>query len=116
MGVFFHMNELSPHQVGVLLDALKSAGATLMNNSQLVSYLLGTQPNTGTTFYADSSSGGPADLRPGQTSPLVDQGAALSAEYKYDLLGIDQTQFGSGWDIGAQVFVPEFGGHVRTGP
>lgn len=116
MGVFFHVNELSPHQVGVLLDALKAAGATLMSNTQLVSYLLGTQPNAGTTYYSDSSSGMPADLRPGQTSPLVDHGAALDAEYKYDLLGIDQTQFGTGWDIGAQVFVPEFGGHVRAGP
>ncbi len=116
MGVFFHMNELSAHQVGVLLDALKSAGATLMSNSQLVNYLLGAQPNAGTTYYADSSSGVPADLRPGQTSPLVDQGAALGAEYKFDLMGIDQTQFGSGWEIGAQAFVPEYTGHVRTAP
>ena len=116
MGVFFHMNELSPHQVAVLLDALKAAGATLMSNSQLVNYLLGAQRDAGTTYYADSSTGVPADLRPGQTSPLVDQGAALDAEYKLDLFGIDQTQFGSGWEIGAQVFVPEFGGHVRTGP
>jgi Right handed beta helix region len=113
MGIFFHMNELSQHQVGVLLDALKSAGATLMSNSQLVNYLLGAQQDAGTTYYADSASGIPADLRPGQTSPLVDQGAALDPEYKFDLLGVDQTQFGSGWEIGAQVFVPEFGGHVR---
>jgi len=115
MGVFFHMNELSPHQVGVLLDALKSAGATLMSNSQLVGYLLGGQRDAGTTYYADSSTG-TADLRPGQTSPLVDQGAALGAEYKFDLFGIDQSQFGSGWEIGSQAFVPEFGGHVRAGP
>ncbi|MGH9503677.1 MAG: hypothetical protein ACRD20_12570 [Terriglobales bacterium] len=116
MGVFFHMNELSPHQVGVLLDALKSAGATLMSNSQLVGYLIGTQLNAGTTYYADSSSGAAPDLRPGQRSPLVDQGADLGAEYKFDLMGIDQTQFGSGWEIGPEAFVPEFAGHVRAGP
>ena len=116
VGVFFHMNELSSHQVGVMLDALKSAGATLMSNSQLVNYLVGAQQNAGTTYYADSSSGMPTDLRPGQTSPVVDQGASLGAEYKYDLMGIDQTQFGSGWEIGAQAFVPEYTGHIRIAP
>ncbi len=116
IGLFFHVNELSGHQVSVMLDALRSSGATLMNNSQLVSYLLRATPDAGTTYYADSSSGMPADFRPGQTSPLVDQGAALNAEYKYDLFGIDQTQFGAGWEIGAQVFVPEFGGRLRTAP
>jgi hypothetical protein len=116
IGLFFHMNELSAHQVSVMLDALRSSGATLMSNSQLVNYLLGATPIAGTTYYADSTSGVPADLRPGQTSPLVDQGAALDAEYKFDLFGIDQTQFGSGWEIGAQVFVPEFGGRLRTAP
>ena len=116
MGVFFHMNELSPHQVGVMLDALKSGGATLMSNSQLVNYLIGAQQNAGTTYYADSSSGVPTDLRPGQTAPVVDQGASLGAEYKYDLMGIDQTLFGSGWEIGAQAFVPEYTGHIRIAP
>jgi hypothetical protein len=116
IGLFFHVNELSAHQVGVMLDALRSSGATLMSNSQLVNYLLGATRDAGTTYYADSSSGVPADLRPGQTSPVVDQGAALDAEYKFDLFGIDQTQFGSGWEIGAQVFVPEFGGRLRTVP
>ena len=41
IGMFFHMNELSAHQVSVMLDALRSSGATLMSNSQLVNYLLG---------------------------------------------------------------------------
>ena len=116
IGVFFHVNELSPHQVGVMIDALKAAGATLMSNSQLVAYLLGAQPKAGTTYFADSISGAPADFRPGETSPLVDQGADLGAEYKYDLLGIDQTRFGSGWEIGPEVFVPEFGGRIRPTP
>ena len=102
MGIFFHVNELSAHQVAVMLDALKSSGATLMNNTQLVNYLLEHTPDAGTTYYADSSSGVPVDFRPGQTSPVVDQGAALDAEYKYDLMGIDQTLFGAGWEIGAQ--------------
>ena len=83
-----------------MIDALKAAGATLMSNSQLVAYLLGAQPKAGTTYFADSISGAPADFRPGETSPLVEKINDLGAEYKYDLLGIDQTRFGSGWEIG----------------
>ena len=58
MGIFFHVNELSPHQVGVMIDTLQAAGATLMSNTQLVTYLSGTQQNSGTTYYADSAPGG----------------------------------------------------------
>jgi hypothetical protein len=99
-----------------MIDTLRAAGATLMSNTQLVTYLSGTQANWGTTYYADSATGRAADLRPGRASPVVDQGAALGAEYKYDLLGIDQTQFGLGWEIGATAFVPESAGHIKAGP
>jgi len=116
MGIFWHVNELSAHQVGVMLDALKTAGATLMSNTQLVNYLLSKQQNTGTTYYADAASGTAMDPRPTQTSPVVDQGAAIGSEYKYDLMGIDQTQFGAGWEIGALSFVPESFGHAMAGP
>jgi hypothetical protein len=116
IGIFFHMNEMSQHQVGVMLDALKSGGATLMNNTQLVTYVLGTEQNSGTTYYADSASGTLVDLRPGWASPVVDQGAALGAEYKYDLMGVDQTQFGTGWEIGPTAFVPEYAGRLTTKP
>jgi hypothetical protein len=113
IGIFWHWNELTPTQVGMMLDALKSSGATLMTNTQLVNYLQGTQQNPGTTYYADSSSGKDIDVRPTQISPVVDQGAALATEYKYDLMGIDQTSFGSGWEIGAFAMVPERLGPVR---
>lgn len=116
IGIFWHVNELSPHQVGVMLDTLKSSGATLMTNTQLVNYLLGTQQNTGTTFYTDSATGNPVDLRLTQLSPEVDQGAAMGTEYKYDLMGIDQTRFGSGWEIGALAFVPDHFGHAKGAP
>ena len=115
-GIFWHVNELTPHQVGVMLDTLKSSGATLMSNTQLVNYLLDTQQNSGTTYYADVTTGPPVDARPTQASPVVDQGATLAGEYKYDLMGIDQTLFGSGWEIGSLVFVPENLGHAEGGP
>jgi hypothetical protein len=116
IGLFWHVNELPAHQVSVMLDALKTAGATLMSDTQLVNYLLSTRQNSGTTYYADSTTGAAVDPRPTQASPEVDHGASLASEYKYDLMGIDQTQFGSGWEIGALAFVGESVGHARAGP
>jgi hypothetical protein len=114
-GIFWHVNELSSHQVGVMLNTLKSSGATLMSNTQLVNYLLTTQQNSGTTYYADVTTGPLVDPRPTQASPVVDRGATLAAEYQYDLMGINQNLFGSGWEIGALVFVPENLGHAEGG-
>lgn len=113
IGIFWHVNEMSKYQVAVMLDALKSSGATLMTNTELVDYLLSTQQNAGTTYYADGATGAPADMRPKADGPAVDQGAALGDEYKFDLMGVDQTLFGSGWEMGADTFVPESAGRVR---
>ena len=107
IGIFWHMNELTAGQVSLMIDTLRSAGATLMTNTQLVNYLLGTAQRLNTTYYADSASGTAVDVRPTQASPVVDQGAAISDEYKYDLMGIDQSQFGTSWEAGAFAFVPE---------
>jgi hypothetical protein len=112
-GIFWHVNELSAHQVGVMLDALKQSGATLMTNTQLVNYLLTTQPNAGTTYYADSTTGPAVDVRPTAMSPVVNTGAALTSEYKFDLMGVDQTLFGANWEMGADGFVPEAAGRAK---
>jgi parallel beta helix pectate lyase-like protein len=108
IGIFWHVNELTADQVSVMIDTLKGSGATLMTNTQLVNYLLGTTQNANTTYYANSVSGPPVDVRPvSNAAQLADQGSPLPAEYKYDLLGIDQTQFGGSWESGAFAFVPE---------
>ena len=112
IGVFFHVDELTAHQVEVMLDALRFSGATLMTNTQLVNYLRGTQQVSGTTLYADSASGA-ADLRPVAVAPVVDAGADLGSEFALDLMGIDQTVFGSGWEMGAVAFVAESLGRVK---
>ena len=112
IGIFFHWNELSDHQVEVMLDTLRFSGATLMTNTQLVNYLLGTQNVPGTTLYADSTSG-TVDLRPVAVSPVVDSGVPLDDEFKFDLMGTDQTAFGTGWERGAFAFVPEALGRVK---
>lgn len=112
-GIFWHVNELSAHQVGVMVDALKSSGATLMTNTQLVNYLLSTQAVPGTTNYADAASGPGFDIRPTAGSPVVDSGAALTSEFKFDLMGIDQSLLGAGWEMGAIGFVPEANGRAK---
>ncbi|HZR57149.1 MAG TPA: polysaccharide deacetylase family protein [Terriglobales bacterium] len=112
-GIFWHWNELTSSQVGLMLDTLKSSGATLMTNTQLINYLLSTQQNPGTTYYAGVVTGADMDVRPTVVSPVVDQGAVLTNEYKYDLMGTDQTQFGTSWEMGAFSFVPEYLGQAR---
>jgi hypothetical protein len=106
IGLFWHMNELTASQVGLMLDTLKAAGATLMTNTQLVQYLLGTQPNAGTTYFADAGTG-PTDMRPA----AAEAGAGLSSEYQYDLMGVNEAQFG--WEMGAYTFVPQTVGGAR---
>lgn len=110
-GIFWHMNELTSDQLATIIDTLKSSGATLMSNTQLVNYLTGTKENPGTTYYASATTGA-ADLRPTATSPGVDQGAPIGDEYRFDLMGIDQESFGAAWDIGAYVEVVEQPGHA----
>ena len=113
IGIFWHVNELSAHQVQVMLDALKQSGATLMTNTQLVNYLLAVQQNPGTTYYVDSATGTPVDVRPTSGSPVANVGAALTSEFKFDLMGDDQTLFGSSWEIGAYALVGEAPGNAR---
>jgi len=113
IGIFWHVNELSAHQVGVMVDTLKQSSATLMTNTQLVNYLKGVQQNPGTTYYADSTTGLPVDVRPTAASPVANAGAALTTEFKFDLMGDDQTIFGSSWEMGAYSLVGEAPGRVK---
>lgn len=113
IGIFWHVNELSAHQVQVIVDALKQSGATLMTNTQLVNYLIAAQQNSGTTHYADSVTGSPVDVRPTSGSPVANAGAALTSEFKYDLMGDDQTLFGTSWEIGAYTLVAEAPGNAK---
>jgi len=112
-GIFWHVNELSSHQVGIMLDILKSSGATLMTNTQLMNYLLSTRQDAGTTYYADSTAGLPVDVRPTAASPVADAGVSLGSEFKFDLMGVDQSLFGTSWEIGAWSLVPDTAGRVK---
>ncbi len=114
IGYFWHVNELRPDEVANFMDALVQGGATLESNTQMVNVLLSCQANdvvpTGYvsgSYYVCAGSGVEADFRPTVNSPVRDAGANLGAEYQYDLMGINQNSYGSGWEIGAYAYVPE---------
>jgi hypothetical protein len=114
IGYFWHVNELRPDEVANFMDALTQGGATLQSNTQMVNVLLSCQANDSVpsgyvagSFYVCAGTGAEADFRPTVNSPVKDTGVDLGAEYQYDLLGINQNLFGSGWEIGAYAYVPE---------
>jgi len=114
IGYFWHVNELRPDEVANFADALVQAGATLESNTQLVNLLLACQANdivpatyVPGSYYVCPGNGIDADFRPTVNSPVRDAGVNLGAEYQYDLMGINQNSFGTGWEIGAYAYVPE---------
>ncbi|MGA7969327.1 MAG: hypothetical protein WCC32_20670 [Terriglobales bacterium] len=114
IGYFWHVNELPPDEVENMMDALVQGGATLRSNTQMVNFLLGCVANDAVpagyvagSYYVCPSSGVEADFRPTANSPVRDTGMNMGTEYQYDLMGINQNLFGTGWEIGAYVYVPE---------
>ena len=122
-GIFWHYNattqagELSATEVTNLIADLQASGATILKNTDLVNWILGgtLSQGTGTTdgnFYYKSpalnafSSNGALDFRPTAASPVVDAGQNLGAAYQIDINGVNQNSWGSGWEIGAHVYVP----------
>jgi Right handed beta helix region len=114
IGYFWHVNELRPDEIENMMDALVQGGATLKSNTQMVNFLLSCQMNdvvpagyVAGSYYVCPSSGTEANFRPTVNSPVRDVGANLGAEYQFDLMGVNQNLFGSGWEIGAYAYVPE---------
>jgi hypothetical protein len=114
IGYFWHVNELRADEVANFMDALVQGGAMLESNTQMVNILLSCQPNdevpsgyAAGSFYVCAGNGKEADFRPTMNSPVKDAGANLGTEYQYDLLGVNQNAWGSGWEIGAYAYVPE---------
>jgi len=113
IGYFWHVNELRPDEVENFMDALVQGSAALESNTQMVNFLLTCQQNdlapsgyVAGSYRVCSVSGMRADFRPTVNSPVRDAGVNLGAEYEYDLMGINQNSYGTGWEIGAYAFVP----------
>jgi hypothetical protein len=104
-GVFWHLDELSSGEVATLLDGLLNHGATLMTNTQLVSFLAGETLSGTANYYWAPATGQEADLRPTKLSPVVNAGTDLGVGFAFDLEGVDQRVFGSGWEMGACVLL-----------
>jgi len=115
IGYFWHVNELRPDEVANFMDALVQGGATLESNTQMVSLLLSCPANDAVppggyvagSYHVCPSSGTEADFRPTVNSPVRDAGAILDARFQYDLMGVNQSLFGTRWEIGAYAYVPE---------
>jgi len=114
IGYFWHVNELRPDEVANFMDALVQGGATLESNTQMVNFLAGCAANdvvppgyVAGSFYVCPSNGVEADFRPTANSPVRDAGVNLGTEFQFDLMGINQNSFGTGWEIGAYTYVPE---------
>lgn len=114
IGYFWHVNELRPDEVANFMDALVQGGATLKSNTQMTNLLLACQTNdvvpsgyVAGSYFVCASNGVEADFRPTVNSPVRDAGVNLGAEYQFDLLGINQSAYGTGWEIGAYAYVPE---------
>ena len=56
-GIFWHWNELIAAPGGADDRHAEGFRGDIDANTQLVNYLLSTQPNSGTTYYADSATG-----------------------------------------------------------
>jgi hypothetical protein len=119
-GVFWHLNELTQNdpvggtEITNLIQDFKNAGATILTNTGLVYWLETGTVETGTdgNYYYKSpatsawSSNGGLDFRPTAASPVVDAGQNLGAAYAIDINGVNQNSYGSQWEIGAHVYIP----------
>jgi hypothetical protein len=118
-GIFWHLNELTQTdpvggtEITDLIQDFKNAGATIQTNTGLVNWLLAGTQETGTdgnAYYKIAAAnsfpaGGGLDFRPTQNSPVVDAGQNLGTAYAIDINGVNQNNYGTGWEIGAHAYV-----------
>ena len=104
-GFFYHNQELTAAEAGYVLDALTTSGAQVITNTQLMDWLASQATVAGTTNHV-SAAQAEVDWKPTAASPVVNVGTDLGAGYKLDVMGVDQSWMGSGWDIGAYAFPP----------
>ncbi len=107
-GIFWHLNELSSTEITNLIQDFKTSGATIQTNTGLVNWLHGGTQESGTDgsyYYKLPATSMTLDFRPTRNSPVVDAGENLGAAYALDINGVNQNSYGSGWEIGAHVYV-----------
>ena len=114
-GVFWHLNELTQDdpvggtEITNLIQDFKAGGATVLTNTGLVNWLLTGTQETGTDgndYYKSPATSMALEFRPTNISPVVDVGENLGTAYETDINGVNQNNYGSGWEIGAHAYVP----------
>ncbi len=124
-GVFWHLNELTNDdpiggaEITNLMQDFKASGATVKTNTGLVTWLLGGMQESGTdgnTYYKRAGNTVAVDFRPTVNSPVVDAGQNLGPAYQLDINGVNQNDNGTGWEIGAHVFIgySAYGGEIGS--
>jgi hypothetical protein len=112
-GVFWHLNELTETdpvggtEITDLIGDFKASGATIQTNTGLVNWLKTGTLETGTDgnfYYKSPATSMTLDFRPTAGSPVVDAGQNLGTAYQIDINGLNQNNFGIGWEIGAHAF------------
>jgi hypothetical protein len=113
-GIFWHLNELTNvdpvggTEITNLIQDFKASGATIQTNTSIVNWLLGGAQETGSDgnfYYKIPATSMTLDFRPTKNSPVVNAGQNLGTAYAIDINGVNQNSYGSGWEIGAHVFV-----------
>ncbi|HXY78863.1 MAG TPA: hypothetical protein VEH47_08615 [Candidatus Acidoferrales bacterium] len=130
-GIFWHNNEMvqndpvGGNEITNLIQDFKNAGGTILTNTGLVSWLTSGTVESGTdgNYYFKSAAPGGAlgangglDFRPTAASPVVGAGQNLGTAYALDINGVNQNSYGSGWEIGAHVYIPNASYGTSAGP
>ena len=103
-GLFAHKDELTPAEVGAVLDGWAQRGAVILTSTQMVDAIAAMSHEGTTLYYVTAATGREANLRVAAPSPDVGAGTNLGAAYQFDLDGRDRSVFG--WDLGAVVANP----------
>jgi hypothetical protein len=115
-GVFWHLNELTESdpvggtEITNLIQDFQNSGATIQTNTGLVNWLTSGALEVGTDgnfYYKSPASSMGLDFRPTASSPVVDAGQNLGSAYQIDINGVNENSYGSGWEIGAHVYIPQ---------
>jgi peptidoglycan/xylan/chitin deacetylase (PgdA/CDA1 family) len=100
-GLFAHKDEITPAEVGAMVDGLLQRGAVVMTNTQLADLIHGLSRVGTTTMYAAGAPGREPSVRVTGATPDAGAGTNLGATFAVDLEGRDRNVYG--WDIGSVV-------------
>jgi hypothetical protein len=89
-GIFCHPGELTPDEVGWILDGVRDGGADLMTNAQEINWLNAQTNLTGTMKVANAD-GPENNFAPTVPSPAYNAGFDTGDEYETDINGVART-------------------------